>query len=131
MKRTRVVIAVLMIVGATPTATTALAAGRSRQPHSCMTTSGATWKWRALKGDEYNVHASGATCAFARLWSARLSYKPLLGAYSAHSIAGGPKGWACGFPYPFPFTRAWAGACRKGKAAFTWLPQLPKSAIGP
>jgi hypothetical protein len=129
MRRVHLSVLVAAIAMTLALAGTGAASGAKKGP-SC-TTSGATWKWRALKGNEYKVYSSGTTCTFARLWSARLSYERLLGKYGAHTILGGPKGWTCGFPYPFPFTNAWAGACRKGKAVFTWLPRLPKSAIGP
>jgi hypothetical protein len=86
---------------------------------------GATWKWRVKSGDRYKVYPSGTSCAFARTWAARLSYRPLALEGGERVVPDGPKGWTCRTRFPFPFPRAWAGTCTNGARAFAWLPLMP------
>jgi hypothetical protein len=106
------------------------AARSSAQAHAC-TVSGATWKWRAKSGHQYNVYPSGTTCNYARSWAARLSSKSPVLKGGERVILGGPKGWSCLMRFPFPFPKAWSGSCAEGTRAFAWLPLVPLSAVGP
>jgi hypothetical protein len=100
------------------------AAPQTTSPARCVA-SGATWKWRVKTGHQYKVYPSGTTCAFARSWATRLSYRPLVLKDGERVILGGPKGWTCRTRFPFPFPRAWAGVCTNGARAFAWLPLMP------
>ena len=82
---------------------------------------------------EYKVDVFGVTCAFAKLWVARLTSKRLVLAHKTYSngtrrdyarIPGGPRGFVCGGSLSSLHQPARSGGCTNlsGTKRFNWVP---------
>jgi len=80
----------------------------------------------------YKIDVRGVTCAFARPWVTRLSYRRVMLVYTrlangtrqaSGRIAGGPQGYECGASTLEAHLRAHMGACqnKSGTKSFTWV----------
>jgi hypothetical protein len=133
----------------------ATAAGKPAVSGSCTDNTGAkSFSWSALfataqaptgcvaRGaplssssgtSDYRIDLHGVTCAFAKSWVARLTYKRVVLAYKKLSngtrevygrIPGGPRGFECGASRLEVHQRARAGSCYTGSGSksFGWTP---------
>jgi hypothetical protein len=82
---------------------------------------------------DYRIDLHDVTCAFAKSWVARLTYKRVVLAYKNHSngtreaygrILGGPRGFECGTSRLEVHQHARAGSCNTGSGSksFGWTP---------